>query len=161
MKMSVSNFNSPTKQVKTDSWMEDVLRTNGSGKNSRNYSNSLEMERFGNLSLDEGNYTDINQVDEIPMLPDVDELPESLLYNESPNLPSVTTYRQLSSDIFPPGKSALGSLDEIDITILTECLENEVNIEEPDEPLIWDKLFSQISAKITSETKKPSVEFRN
>lgn len=99
--------------------------------------------------------------DDIPMLPDADELQESLFYNESPNLPSVTTYKQLSSDIFPNGKSTLGNLDEIDISVLTECLENENDIEEPDEPWVWDQLFTQLSIKISTEAKANVVEFKN
>uniref|UniRef100_A0A1S4KKH7 Uncharacterized protein n=1 Tax=Culex quinquefasciatus TaxID=7176 RepID=A0A1S4KKH7_CULQU len=98
---------------------------------------------------------------DIPMLPDADELQESLFYNESPNLPSVTTYKQLSSDIFPNGKSTLGNLDEIDISVLTECLENEDDIEEPDEPWVWDQLFTQLSIKISTEAKANVVEFKN
>ncbi|XP_053696686.1 intraflagellar transport protein 43 homolog A [Sabethes cyaneus] len=145
----------PTKQVKTDSWMDDVMRTNnGSGKSGKIFSNLLEMERFGNASLSlDASTVDYNPVDDIPMLPDADELQESLLYNESPNLPSVTTYKQLSSDLFPQGKSSLGSLDEIDISILTEGLESEKDIEEPDEPWHWDKLFAHLSVQISAEAK--------
>ncbi|XP_055540044.1 uncharacterized protein LOC129726878 [Wyeomyia smithii] len=151
----------PTKQIKTDSWMDDVVRTNnGSGKSGKMFSNLLEMERFGNanLSLDASTVIDYNPVDDIPMLPDADELQESLLYNESPNLPSVTTYKQLSSDLFPQGKSSLGSLDEIDISILTESLENEREIEEPDEPWHWDKLFAYLSVQISAEAKTSPIE---
>ncbi|XP_058826274.1 uncharacterized protein LOC131686127 [Topomyia yanbarensis] len=148
----------PTKQVKIDSWMDEVLRTNnGSNKTGKRYSNLLEMERFGNANVSQ----EVSPIDDIPMLPDADELQESLLYNESPNLPSATTYKQLSSDIFQRGKSSLGSLDEIDISILTECLEPETDIEEPDEPWIWDKLFAQLSIKICAETKNVAVEFSN
>lgn len=73
----------------------------------------------------------------------------------------VTTYKQLGSDIFPHGKSPLGNLDEIDISILTECLENEEDIDEPDEPWIWDQLFAQLSVKISTEAKATPVEFKN
>lgn len=120
------------------------------------------MERFGNTdySLEDSNTIEFN-ADDIPMLPDADELQESLLYNESPNLPSVTTYKQLGTDIFPNSKSALGNLDEIDISILTECLENEDYIEEPDEPWIWDQLFAQLAVKISTEAKSTPVEYKN
>lgn len=143
--------------------MDDVLRPNNSStKNGKNYSNLLEMERFGNTnySLEDSSTVDYI-VDDIPMLPDADELQESLLYNESPNLPSVTTYKQLGSDIFPNSKSSLGNLDEIDISILTECLENEEYIEEPDEPWIWDQLFAKLSVKINTEAKTTPVEYKN
>ncbi|XP_058454280.1 intraflagellar transport protein 43 homolog [Malaya genurostris] len=140
----------PTKQVKIDSWMDEVLRSNNvTNKGGRRYSNLLEMERFGNSNISE----DVSPTEDIPMLPDADDLAESLLYNESPNLPSVTTYKQLGSDIFHKSKSALGCLDEIDISVLTETLESEVDIDEPDEPWTWDKLFAQLSNKISTETK--------
>lgn len=73
----------------------------------------------------------------------------------------VTTYKQLGTDIFPNSKSALGNLDEIDISILTECLENEDYIEEPDEPWIWDQLFAQLAVKISTEAKSTPVEYKN
>ncbi|EJY57712.1 AAEL017155-PA [Aedes aegypti] len=163
MSTTSTSVTTPNKQVKTDSWMDDVLRPNNSStKNGKNYSNLLEMERFGNTnySLEDSSTVDYI-VDDIPMLPDADELQESLLYNESPNLPSVTTYKQLGSDIFPNSKSSLGNLDEIDISILTECLENEEYIEEPDEPWIWDQLFAKLSVKINTEAKTTPVEYKN
>ncbi|XP_062549324.1 intraflagellar transport protein 43 homolog isoform X1 [Armigeres subalbatus] len=161
MSSSDTAATTPTR-VKTDSWMDDVLRTNTvSNKNGKNYSNLLEMERFGNSNnSDDSNTVEYNP-DDIPMLPDADELHESLFYNESPNLPSLTMYNQLGSDIFPNSKSALGNLDEIDISILTECLEHEDSIEEADEPWIWDQLFAQLSVKISTETKSTSVEYKN
>uniref|UniRef100_A0AAG5CWQ8 Uncharacterized protein n=1 Tax=Anopheles atroparvus TaxID=41427 RepID=A0AAG5CWQ8_ANOAO len=103
-------------KVKTDSWMEDAsiarslssLTTSAHGKNTRKFSNILEMERFSNsnvISMDDSNSTaiDYNPIDDIPVLPDADDIHESLLYNESPNLPSATTYKNLSSDIFTNG----------------------------------------------------------
>ncbi|XP_049288767.1 intraflagellar transport protein 43 homolog [Anopheles funestus] len=164
-------------KVKTDSWLEETSigrslstltsgASSGHGKNARKFSNILEMERFSNsniVSMDDTSTTvDYNPVDDIPVLPDADDIHESLLYNESPNLPTVTTYKNLSSDIFASGKaSALGNLDEIDISILTECLENEEDIEEPDEPWTWDQLFTQLSVKISTEAKTPVLEYSN
>uniref|UniRef100_A0A182NE85 Uncharacterized protein n=1 Tax=Anopheles dirus TaxID=7168 RepID=A0A182NE85_9DIPT len=163
-------------KVKTDSWMEDTsiarsfssltTTTSSHGKNVRKFSNILEMERFSNsnvASMDDcSTAVDYNPIDDIPVLPDADDIHESLLYNESPNLPTVTTYKNLSSDIFTSGKaSALGNLDEIDISILTECLETEEDIEEPDEVWTWDQLFTQLSVKISSESKTSVVEFSN
>ncbi|XP_058120280.1 intraflagellar transport protein 43 homolog [Anopheles ziemanni] len=164
-------------KVKTDSWMEDssigrslsslTTGASGHGKNGRKFSNILEMERFSSnniISMDDSSSTaiDYNPIDDIPVLPDADEIHESLLYNESPNLPSATTYKNLSSDIFTNGKaSALGNLDEIDISILTECLESEQDIEEPDEVWTWDQLFTQLSVKINTETKTPVAEYSN
>ncbi|XP_055641705.1 intraflagellar transport protein 43 homolog A [Toxorhynchites rutilus septentrionalis] len=162
--MSSSSVTTPTKQIKTDSWMDDVLRTSSNSvKNGKNYSNLLEMERFGptNVSSEETSTIDYNPIDDIPTIPDVDELQENNLHNESLNLPTVTTYKQLSSDIFRQGRSSLGNLDEIDISILTDCLENEEDIEEPDEPWNWDQLFTQLSVKISTETKSSQVEFKN
>ncbi|XP_062549325.1 intraflagellar transport protein 43 homolog isoform X2 [Armigeres subalbatus] len=150
MSSSDTAATTPTR-VKTDSWMDDVLRTN----------TVSNKERFGNSNnSDDSNTVEYNP-DDIPMLPDADELHESLFYNESPNLPSLTMYNQLGSDIFPNSKSALGNLDEIDISILTECLEHEDSIEEADEPWIWDQLFAQLSVKISTETKSTSVEYKN
>uniref|UniRef100_A0A182K167 Uncharacterized protein n=1 Tax=Anopheles christyi TaxID=43041 RepID=A0A182K167_9DIPT len=174
---SSTNGNGTPAKVKTDnSWLEDssigrslstlTSATSGHGKNARKFSNILEMERFSNSNIvpmdDNSTTVDYNPIDDIPVLPDADDIHESLLYNESPNLPTVTTYKNLSSDIFANGKaSALGNLDEIDISILTECLESEEDIEEPDEPWTWDQLFTQLSVKISTETKSPVVEFSN
>ncbi|XP_050082541.1 intraflagellar transport protein 43 homolog [Anopheles aquasalis] len=175
-KASPPSGGTPAK-VKTDSWMEDASpigrslsaltsATSNHGKNARKFSNILEMERFSNsnvVSMDESSAAvEHNPIDDIPMLPDADDIHESLLYNESPNLPTVTTYKDLASDILANDKaSALGNLDEIDIAILTECLENEEDIEEPDEVWTWDQLFTQLTVKISSETKAPVVEFSN
>ncbi|XP_058057518.1 intraflagellar transport protein 43 homolog [Anopheles bellator] len=160
-------------KVKTDSWMEDAsigrslsTLTSATTKSGRKFLNILEMERFSNSnveSLDESNaVVEHNPIDDIPVLPDADDIHESLLYNESPNLPTVTTYKDLGSDIFANGKaSALGNLDEINISILTECLESEEDIEEPDEVWSWDQLFTQLSVKISTETKAPVAEFSN
>uniref|UniRef100_A0A182QSQ4 Uncharacterized protein n=1 Tax=Anopheles farauti TaxID=69004 RepID=A0A182QSQ4_9DIPT len=169
-------------KVKTDSWMEDTsiarsfasltTTTSSHGKNVRKFSNILEMERFSNSNVvsmdDSSTAVDYNPIDDIPVLPDADDIHESLLYNESPNLPTfvasehVTTYKNLSSDIFTSVKaSALGNLDEIDISILTECLESEEDIEEPDEVWTWDQLFTQLSVKISTESKTSVVEFSN
>ncbi|XP_041777233.1 intraflagellar transport protein 43 homolog [Anopheles merus] len=182
---SSTNATGTPAKVKTDnSWLEEsnsgsssgpvgrslstlTSATTGHGKNARKFSNILEMERFSNSNIvpmdDSSTTVDYNPIDDIPVLPDADDIHESLLYNESPNLPTVTTYKNLSSDIFASGKaSALGNLDEIDISILTECLESEEDIEEPDEPWTWDQLFTQLSVKISTETKTtPAVEFSN
>uniref|UniRef100_A0A182LUQ1 Uncharacterized protein n=1 Tax=Anopheles culicifacies TaxID=139723 RepID=A0A182LUQ1_9DIPT len=155
----------PTK-VKTDSWLEEASVGRSLSTLTSGASSGPGKERFSNsniVSMDDTSTTvDYNPVDDIPVLPDADDIHESLLYNESPNLPTVTTYKNLSSDIFTSGKaSALGNLDEIDISILTECLENEEDIDEPDEPWTWDQLFTQLSVKISTETKTPIVEYSN
>ncbi|XP_053672778.1 intraflagellar transport protein 43 homolog [Anopheles nili] len=168
-----TSVGTPTK-VKTDSWMEDssiarslsTLTTSGSGKQTRKFSNILEMERFNDtniISMDDNSTTiDYNPIDDIPVLPDADDLHESLLYIDNTNIPSIDTLKNLSSDISPKGKdAALSTLDEIDISILTECLENEEDIEEPDEVWTWEQLFAQLSVKISTETKAPVVEFSN
>uniref|UniRef100_A0A182XCN4 Uncharacterized protein n=1 Tax=Anopheles quadriannulatus TaxID=34691 RepID=A0A182XCN4_ANOQN len=171
---SSTNATGTPAKVKTDnSWLEESNSGSTGGPLGRSLSTLTSAttghgkERFSNSNIvpmdDSSTTVDYNPIDDIPVLPDADDIHESLLYNESPNLPTVTTYKNLSSDIFASGKaSALGNLDEIDISILTECLESEEDIEEPDEPWTWDQLFTQLSVKISTETKTtPAVEFSN
>lgn len=105
-------------------------------------------ERFNLLS---GQVSD----DDIPVIPDMDDLPDdALLDNEVPDVTvnRVATYNELNSELLR--QSAFASLEDIDLSILAKCLQSEVALNEPDEAWEWEKLFTEVSADIHSEKPK-------
>lgn len=61
----------------------------------------------------------------------------------------VATYKELNSELLK--QSAFASLEDIDLSILSKCLQNEIVLNEPDEIWSWEKLFTEVSADIHSD----------
>ena len=96
-----------------------------------------------------------NDLDNIPIIPDLEEVREEDFTSqvaEAPNvsMTRVTAFKQLEKELLQ--HSALHLLDgEIDLKVLTSVLAPEKEIRELDSEWRWDGLFAQVSAEISSE----------
>ncbi|KMQ94321.1 intraflagellar transport protein 43-like protein [Lasius niger] len=120
-----------------------------SGK-SKMTSNIIEQERFRAVEKEE-------QQDDIPVIPDLDEIQEDNISSEIASAPTinanrVTAYEELDTDLVK--NAAFTSLDGVSLSLLAEKLYNENLVREPDEVWNWNLLFTQISSEINSETQK-------
>jgi len=120
-----------------------------SGK-SKATSNIIEQERFRVTEKEE-------QEDDIPVIPDLDEIQEDNISSEIASAPTVnanrvTAYEELDTDLVK--NAAYTSLDGVSLSLLADKLYNENLVKEPDEVWNWNLLFTQISSEINSETQK-------
>ncbi|XP_011162122.1 intraflagellar transport protein 43 homolog A [Solenopsis invicta] len=119
-----------------------------SGK-SRATSNITEQVRFRMIEKE-------NQEDDIPVIPDLDEIQEDNISSEIASAPivnttRVTAYEELDTDLVK--NAAYTSLDGVSLSLLADKLYNEKLVKEPDEVWNWNLLFTQISSEINSETQ--------
>ncbi|XP_043269337.1 intraflagellar transport protein 43 homolog isoform X2 [Venturia canescens] len=94
--------------------------------------------------------------DEIPIIPDLDEIQADNGIPEIANAPSVgvnrvAAYKELDKDLLK--NEAFAYLDGIDLSLLTDRLYPEKLVREPDEMWSWDVLFTQISSELNSEAQ--------
>ncbi|KAL6259919.1 intraflagellar transport protein 43 homolog A [Pogonomyrmex barbatus] len=120
-----------------------------SGK-SKTASNIIEQERFRVIEKEE-------QEDDIPVIPDLDEIQEDNISSEIASAPTVnanrvTAYEELDTDLVK--NAAYTSLDGVSLSLLADRLYNENLVKEPDEVWNWNLLFTQISSEINSEMQK-------
>lgn len=105
-----------------------------------------------------------NDLDNIPIIPDLEEVREENFTSQVAEAPSVSTtrvtaFKQLEKELLQ--HSALHLLDgEIDLKVLTSVLAPEKEIKELDVEWRWDGLFAQVSAEISSE-KSDQIEIAN
>lgn len=93
-----------------------------------------------------------NPHDDIPVIPDLDDINDEILFNEISEPPSVTINRsialkELNSDLL--SNSVFSSIDA-DFSILTSCIQHN-SLDEPDEVWEWDSLFTQVTAEIHAD----------
>lgn len=110
----------------------------------------LLRERFNSPANTNQNLSD----DDIPVIPDMDDLPDEALLNEMAEAPEVsvnryTTYKELNSELLK--HAAFASLEDIDLSMLSRCMQNEAALDEPDVVWTWDKLFTEVSAEIHAD----------
>lgn len=91
------------------------------------------------------------------MIPDMDDLPDEAILNEMAEAPEVSvnryaTYKELNSELLK--HAAFASLEDIDLSMLSRCLQNEAALDEPDVVWTWDKLFTEVSAEIHADKPK-------
>lgn len=127
------------------------------------YKISLNRERFSSIT----NTTHFSD-DDIPIIPDLDDIQDELLMNEMVEAPIVTenrteTYKELNSDFLK--QAAFTALEDVDLSVLGRCLQAEVDLKEPDEEWTWDKLFIEVSSDIHAEKPKsaevPATQYVN
>ncbi|EGI68634.1 Uncharacterized protein C14orf179-like protein [Acromyrmex echinatior] len=97
------------------------------------------------------------QEDDIPVIPDLDEIQEDNISSDIASAPTVnanrvTAYEELDTDLVK--NAAYTSLDGVSLSLLADKLYNENLVKEPDEVWNWNLLFTQISSEINSETQK-------
>ncbi|XP_029673392.1 intraflagellar transport protein 43 homolog isoform X2 [Formica exsecta] len=119
-----------------------------SGK-SKMTSNIVEQERFRAVEKEEQ--------DDIPVIPDLDEIQEDNIPSEIASAPTInanrmTAYEELDTDLVK--NAAFTSLDGISLSLLADKLYNENLVKEPDEVWNWNLLFTQISSEINSEAQE-------
>ncbi|KAL0105795.1 hypothetical protein PUN28_015894 [Cardiocondyla obscurior] len=117
---------------------------------SRPAPNIIEQERFRVAEKEQ-------QEDDIPVIPDLDEIQEDNISSEIASAPiinanRVTAYEELDTDLVK--NAAYTSLDGVSLSLLADKLYNENLVKEPDEVWNWNLLFTQISSEINSETQK-------
>ncbi|XP_046860011.1 intraflagellar transport protein 43 homolog A-like isoform X2 [Xenia sp. Carnegie-2017] len=94
-------------------------------------------------------------IDEIPVLPDLDDFQEEDLASKIAAPPSVqvnrvATYKELDSDL--QKHSYLMTLDnEIDLKLLGKVLAPESTVLEEDRAWDWDRLFTEVSSELQTE----------
>ncbi|XP_012283816.1 intraflagellar transport protein 43 homolog A isoform X2 [Orussus abietinus] len=113
-------------------------------------SNIIEQERSRAVEKDEPE-------DEIPVIPDLDEIQEDNVLTHSVNAPSVgvnrvAAYKELDTELLR--STALASLDDVNLSLLAEKLYPDKLVREPDDIWSWDLLFTQIASEINGETEK-------
>ncbi|KAJ4443517.1 hypothetical protein ANN_05189, partial [Periplaneta americana] len=59
------------------------------------------------------------------------------------------TYKELDSDLFK--HSAFATLDDVNLRLLTKCLNLETDIKEPDTAWTWDLLFTDVASELHYE----------
>ena len=92
--------------------------------------------------------------DELPIIPDLEEVEQEDLALKVAAAPSgavnrVSTYKELDSDLFK--HAAFATLEEIDLRLLTRCMEAEPGLREADELWNWDILFTEVASQMQSE----------
>ncbi|XP_070166080.1 intraflagellar transport protein 43 homolog B [Polyergus mexicanus] len=133
----------PPRSRKTG-WSDELK----SGK-SKMMLNIVEQERFRAVEKEEQ--------DDIPVIPDLDEIQEDNISSEIASAPTInanrmTAYEELDTDLVK--NAAFTSLDGISLSLLADKLYNENLAKEPDEVWNWNLLFTQISSEINSEAQE-------
>ncbi|XP_043490983.1 intraflagellar transport protein 43 homolog isoform X2 [Polistes fuscatus] len=98
-----------------------------------------------------------NPLDDIPVIPDLDEIQEDNVVSDLSSAPMidtnrVTAYKELDTDLIK--NEAFTSLDGISLFSLTEKLYNENLVKEADEAWNWNLLFTQVASEINNEAQK-------
>ncbi|EDW04194.1 intraflagellar transport protein 43 homolog isoform X2 [Drosophila grimshawi] len=119
-------------------------------KSLKSKKNSFDDERFQITK----SATSTIPTDDIPIVPDLDDIRDEILLNEIVEPPSVAinrdvTFKELSSDLL--SQNAFSAIEDVDLSILTRCLQAQENLDEPDEVWEWEKLFTGITAQINSD----------
>ncbi|XP_020295968.1 intraflagellar transport protein 43 homolog [Pseudomyrmex gracilis] len=111
---------------------------------------NIEQERLRMTDKEE-------QEDDIPVIPDLDEIQEDNISSEIASAPTISTnrvtaYEELDTDLVK--NAALTSLDGVSLSLLADKLYNENVVKELDEVWNWNLLFTQISSEINNEMQK-------
>lgn len=97
----------------------------------------------------------------------MDDIQDELILQELAEAPAISvnrveTYKELNSELL--NNSAFTQLEDIDLSVLTKCLQNETVLDEPDVVWTWEKLFTEVSAQIHADKPKSAdvtAEFIN
>ncbi|XP_068972696.1 intraflagellar transport protein 43 homolog isoform X2 [Bombus flavifrons] len=119
----------------------------------RGSSSIIEQERSRGTEKDD-------VIDDIPVIPDLDEIQEDNTLSDLVNTPTVNVnrvaaYKELDTDLVK--NAAFMSLNGVNLSLLAEKLYNENLTKEPDEVWNWNLLFTQVASEVNSETRKNLV----
>ncbi|XP_014604802.1 PREDICTED: intraflagellar transport protein 43 homolog isoform X4 [Polistes canadensis] len=126
-------------------WGDDLK-----GSKTKASSNIIEQDRFRSTEKE-------TPPDDIPVIPDLDEIQEDNVVSDLSSAPMidtnrVTAYKELDTDLIK--NEAFTSLDGISLFSLTEKLYNENLVKEADEAWNWNLLFTQVASEINNEAQK-------
>jgi len=137
-------------------WADD----SSSSKNKRGKSNEETVVETGQaIGADQGRPADDDE--EIPVIPDLDEVQEEDMATQIAAPPSVqvnrvATYRELDTDF--QRHAAFSTLDgDIDLKLLTNVLSSEAEVYEDDRSWEWDKLFTEVASELQGEWDKNKI----
>ncbi|EDW76527.1 LOW QUALITY PROTEIN: intraflagellar transport protein 43 homolog [Drosophila tropicalis] len=119
-------------------------------KGLRSKKNSFDDERFQQTR----SATSSIPTDDIPVIPDLDDVKDEIMLNEIVEPTSVSvnrsvTLKELSSDLL--SQNAFSAIEDVDLSILTRCLQPQESLDEADDLWEWDKLFTEVTAQINSD----------
>ena len=143
----------PKPQRRVLGWSEEP-KEKGKRKRDRQPETPIEDDRVKPSNDD-------SEDDDIPVIPDIDEVAGEALVTQIAAPPTVAlnrfaTYKQLDSDLHR--HAGLFTLDgDIDLKVLANVLSSEEDVKEEDEPWEWDKLFSRISCDLTGNKSDTST----
>eukprot|EP00118_Oscarella_pearsei_P004012 m.16656 g.16656 ORF g.16656 m.16656 type:complete len:202 (+) comp27056_c0_seq2:160-765(+) len=147
----------PPFQRKTGGWAEESKP----GKRSRRQQQQQQDRRLDVLALnDDSTKKDEDENDEMPVIPDLEDVYDEEMTTQIAAPPSVQvnrldTFRKLDTDLHRhAGLSTLGG--EIDLKLLTKVLYPESDVLEDDVPWEWDRLFAEVASELQQEWKKSS-----
>lgn len=133
-------------------WANDNVQTNRTGDATVSGVDQFEDER---LRPDSGKKASESDDDDIPVIPDLDDVQEEDMATQIAAPPlvqlnRVATFRELDNDLLK--HSQLLTLDnEIDLKLLTRCLSSESEVKEDNRPWNWEHLFTEISSELQTE----------
>ncbi|XP_006990362.1 intraflagellar transport protein 43 homolog isoform X4 [Peromyscus maniculatus bairdii] len=128
-------------------WADDSMKVSKLGKK---LSEEMEDGRLRQHSL-----TRSDDGEDIPVIPDLEEVQEEDFVLQVASPPSiqvnrVMTYRDLDNDLMK--YSAFQTLDgEIDLKLLTKVLAPEHEVREDDVGWDWDHLYTEVSSELVTE----------
>ncbi|XP_075224895.1 intraflagellar transport 43 [Lycorma delicatula] len=145
----------PPKSRKTGGWA-DEMSTSKSGKSRRSSTNLIEQERFQQTP---DPAPKLESDDDIPLIPDLDELQDEEMLTQVARAPSVVgskvaSFTELDSDLMK--KSAFSTLDDINLGIISCHLYPEDDVKEDDCKWTWDLLFTEVASDLRTEWEDES-----
>lgn len=95
--------------------------------------------------------------DDIPELPDLDDVIDEDALNDAKEAQAIAanrveTYKELNSELLK--YSEFASSENIDLSKLMQCLQDETVLADPDVPLTKEQLFSEVTSFIRSRKTK-------
>ncbi|XP_063804347.1 intraflagellar transport protein 43 homolog [Pseudophryne corroboree] len=144
----------PPKPLRQGGWADDSSGTSRSGKRG---SQDMEDSRLRQQSLEES-----DEGEDIPVIPDLDEVQEEDLALQVAAPPSVQvnrvmTYKDLDKDLMR--HAAFQTLDgDVDLKLLTKVLSPEPEVREEDTRWDWDLLYTEVSSELLTEWNVEKME---
>ncbi|KAH8318959.1 hypothetical protein KR067_000144 [Drosophila pandora] len=138
-----------------DSHRPPIRRISGGWADSGLKGLRLVCERFRQTK----SATNSIPTDDIPVIPDMDDIKDEIMLNEIVEPPIMGTTRsavlkEANSDLL--SQYAFSAVDGFDLSILTDCLVPQESLNEKDDLWQWDQLFTEVTAEIHSD-KVPSI----
>lgn len=139
----------PPRSRRTGGWADETLK---SAKSKHTIQDPAELDRFKSPER-----TKPDSDDEIPVIPDLDDMQEEEFTSQIAKAPSVivnrvATYKELDSDLFK--HAAFATLDDMNLRLLTKRLNVEADVKEPDSCWTWDLLFTDVTSDLNNELEQ-------